>query len=31
MSELQGAALAQLQSNERQQHHQGGGYVLITR
>ena len=31
MRDLQGAALAQLQSNERQQHDQGRGYVLITR
>jgi hypothetical protein len=29
--DLQGAALAQLRSNEREQHHQGRGYVLITR
>jgi 4-amino-4-deoxy-L-arabinose transferase-like glycosyltransferase len=31
MRDLQGAALSQLQSNERQQKHQGRGYVLITR
>jgi 4-amino-4-deoxy-L-arabinose transferase-like glycosyltransferase len=31
MRNLQGAALSQLQSNEREQHHQGRGYVLITR
>ena len=31
MRDLQGAALAQLQSNEREQHQQGRGYVLITR
>ncbi len=31
MRELQGAALSQLQSNEREQKHQGRGYVLITR
>ena len=31
MRDLQGAALAQLQSNEREQHDQGRGYVLITR
>jgi 4-amino-4-deoxy-L-arabinose transferase-like glycosyltransferase len=31
MRDLQGAALSQLQSNEREQHHQGRGYVLITR
>ena len=31
MRDLQGAALSQLQSNERKQHHQGRGYVLITR
>ena len=30
MSELKSAALSQLQ-NEREQHHQGRGYVLITR
>ena len=29
--DLQGAALSQLQSNEREQHQQGRGYVLITR
>jgi 4-amino-4-deoxy-L-arabinose transferase-like glycosyltransferase len=29
--DLQGATLSQLQSNEREQHHQGRGYVLITR
>ena len=29
--DLQGAALSQSQSNEREQHHQGRGYVLITR
>jgi 4-amino-4-deoxy-L-arabinose transferase-like glycosyltransferase len=29
--DLKGAALSQLQSNERQQHQQGRGYVLITR
>jgi len=31
MRDLQGAALSQLQSNERQQNHQSRGYVLITR
>jgi 4-amino-4-deoxy-L-arabinose transferase-like glycosyltransferase len=31
MRDLKGAALSQLQSNEREQHHQGRGYVLITR
>jgi len=31
MRDLQGAALAQLQSNEREQNDQGRGYVLITR
>jgi hypothetical protein len=31
MRDLTGAALSQLQSNEREQHHQGRGYVLITR
>jgi hypothetical protein len=31
MRDLTGAALSQLQSNEREQHHQGSGYVLITR
>jgi 4-amino-4-deoxy-L-arabinose transferase-like glycosyltransferase len=31
MRDLQGAALSQLQSNEREQRHQGRGYVLITR
>jgi hypothetical protein len=31
MRDLQGAALAQLQSNEREQSPQGRGYVLITR
>src|SRR5215831_18469072 len=31
MHDLAGAALSQLQSNEREQHHQGSGYVLITR
>ena len=31
MRDLQGAALSQLQSNEREQPHQGRGYVLITR
>jgi 4-amino-4-deoxy-L-arabinose transferase-like glycosyltransferase len=31
MRDLQGAALSQLQSNEREHHHQGRGYVLITR
>ena len=30
MRDLKGAALSQLESNERQQHHQGRGYVLIT-
>ena len=30
MRDLKGAALAQLQSDEREQHHQGKGYVLIT-
>jgi 4-amino-4-deoxy-L-arabinose transferase-like glycosyltransferase len=29
--DLKGAALSQLQSNEREQHHQGRGYVLIAR
>ena len=29
--DLQGAALSQLQSNEREQNQQGGGYVLIIR
>jgi 4-amino-4-deoxy-L-arabinose transferase-like glycosyltransferase len=29
--DLKGAALSQLQSNEREQHHKGRGYVLITR
>ena len=31
MSELKSAALSQLQSNEREQHQQSRGYVLITR
>jgi 4-amino-4-deoxy-L-arabinose transferase-like glycosyltransferase len=31
MRDLKGAALSQLQSNEREQHQQGRGYVLITR
>src|SRR5436309_15753002 len=31
MRELQGAALAQLQSNEQEQHKQGRGYVFIIR
>jgi hypothetical protein len=31
MRDLTGAALSQLQSNEREQHHQGTGYVLIAR
>jgi hypothetical protein len=31
MRDLQGAALAQLRSNEREQNDQGRGYVLITR
>ena len=31
MPDLKGAALSQLQSNEREQNHQGRGYVLITR
>ena len=31
MHDLTGAALSQSQSNEREQHHQGSGYVLITR
>jgi hypothetical protein len=31
MRDLQGAALSQLQSNKREQRHQGRGYVLITR
>jgi 4-amino-4-deoxy-L-arabinose transferase-like glycosyltransferase len=31
MRDLQGAALAPLQSNEQEQHQQGRGYVLITR
>jgi len=31
MRDLQGAALSQLQSNEREQNHGGRGYVLITR
>jgi 4-amino-4-deoxy-L-arabinose transferase-like glycosyltransferase len=31
MRDLQGAALPQLQSNEREQREQGRGYVLITR
>jgi 4-amino-4-deoxy-L-arabinose transferase-like glycosyltransferase len=31
MSELKGDALAQSQPNEREQHQQGRGYVLITR
>jgi 4-amino-4-deoxy-L-arabinose transferase-like glycosyltransferase len=31
MRDLQGAALSQLQSNEREQNDQGRGYVLITR
>src|SRR6266699_990 len=31
MRDLQGVALSQLQSNEREQHDQGRGYVLITR
>ena len=31
MRDLQGAVLAQLQSNEQEQHQQGRGYVLITR
>jgi len=29
--DLQGAALSQLRSNEREQYQQGGGYILITR
>jgi 4-amino-4-deoxy-L-arabinose transferase-like glycosyltransferase len=29
--DLKGAALVQLESNEREQHHQGRGHVLITR
>jgi 4-amino-4-deoxy-L-arabinose transferase-like glycosyltransferase len=31
MRDLKGAAVSQLQSNEREQQHQGRGYVLITR
>ena len=31
MRDLQGAALSRLQSNEREQHKQGRGYVLIAR
>jgi hypothetical protein len=31
MRDLKGAALSQLQSNDREQHHRGMGYVLITR
>jgi hypothetical protein len=31
MRDLQGAALSQLQSSEREQHHEGRGYILITR
>ncbi len=31
MRDLQGAALSELQSNEREQNQQGRGYVLITR
>ena len=31
MRDLAGAALSQLHTNEREQHHQGMGYVLITR
>jgi 4-amino-4-deoxy-L-arabinose transferase-like glycosyltransferase len=31
LRDLQGAALFRLQSNGREQHHQGRGYVLITR
>ena len=31
MRDLQGAALSQLESNGREQHHPGRGYVLITR
>jgi 4-amino-4-deoxy-L-arabinose transferase-like glycosyltransferase len=31
MRDLQGAALPQLQSNEREQYQQGRGYILITR
>jgi len=31
MRELQGAVLAQLQSNEQEQHQQGRGYVFIIR
>ncbi len=31
MRDLKGAALSQLQSNEREQYHQGREYVLITR
>ena len=31
MRDLQGAALSRLQSDEREQHKQGRGYVLITR
>jgi 4-amino-4-deoxy-L-arabinose transferase-like glycosyltransferase len=31
MRDLQGAGLSHLQSNEREQHRQGRGYVLITR
>jgi 4-amino-4-deoxy-L-arabinose transferase-like glycosyltransferase len=31
MRDLQGAALSQLQSNEREQYEQGRGYILITR
>jgi len=31
MRDLQGAALSELQSNEREQNQQGGGYVLIIR
>jgi 4-amino-4-deoxy-L-arabinose transferase-like glycosyltransferase len=31
MRDLKDAALSQLESNEREQHHQGRGYVLITR
>jgi len=31
MSELKGDAIAQSQPNEREQHQEGRGYVLITR
>jgi hypothetical protein len=31
LRDLQGAALSRLPSNEREQHHQGRGYILITR